>query len=274
MTEINQSMPTADSTQSDELVFEEASEETQAPETTEENSPESTDASIEAPKEAPKEPEVKEPEFLKIKYNGAEEGLTKDQTITLAQKGRNYDKVVARLEAMQNNPTLKVFAEQANRAGLSIDEYAQRLSEFQEQSQIHNLANEFKKSNPDVDDKIAEQYARQAYQNMQYQKKQNEAQRAQQAADIRRQTANEEMAVFMREYPNVDVRELPKEVIDDINSGQNLMSAYRGYENRLLRDQLAAERKNISNKRTSTGSVSENTASDESDPFLQGFLGK
>ena len=274
MTEINQSMPTADSTQSDELVFEEASEETQAPETTEENSPESTDASIEAPKEAPKAPEVKEPEFLKIKYNGAEEGLTKDQTITLAQKGRNYDKVVARLEAMQNNPTLKVFAEQANRAGLSIDEYAQRLSEFQEQSQIHNLANEFKKSNPDVDDKIAEQYARQAYQNMQYQKKQNEAQMAQQAADIRRQTANEEMAVFMREYPNVDVRELPKEVIDEINSGQNLMSAYRGYENRLLKDQLAAERKNISNKRTSTGSVSENAASDESDPFLQGFLGK
>ena len=274
MTEINQSMPTADSTQSDELVFEEASEETQAPEVTEENSPESTDASIEAPKEAPKAPEVKEPEFLKIKYNGAEEGLTRDQTITLAQKGRNYDKLQARLQAMENNPTLKVFAEQANKAGISIDEYAHRLSQYQEQSQIHSLMSEFKKQNPNVDDSVAEQYAKQAYQNMQYQKKQNEEQRLQQAADIRRQTANDEMAVFMREYPNIDVRELPKEVIDDINSGQNLMSAYRGYENRMLKEQLAAERKNVANKRISTGSVSENMANEESDPFLQGLLGK
>ena len=65
-----------------------------------------------------------------------------------------------------------------------------------------------------------------------------------------------------------------KEVIDNINSGQNLMSAYRGYENRMLKEQLAAERKNVANKRISTGSVSENMANEESDPFLQGLLGK
>ena len=271
MSEANQPMTNAAETPTndDELVFEEVGEE---PETSTEPSTEtSTEAGTE---KAEQENHQVEPEFIKIKYNGAEEGLTRDQTITLAQKGRNYDKLQARLQAMENNPTLKVFAEQANKAGISIDEYAHRLSQYQEQSQIHSLVSEFKKQNPNVDDSVAEQYAKQAYQNMQYQKKQNEEQRLQQAADIRRQAANDEMAVFMREYPNVDVKELPKEVIDDINSGQNLMSAYRSYENRMLKEQLAAERKNVANKRISTGSVSENMANDESDPFLQGLLGK
>ena len=35
--------------------------------------------------------------FMSIRYNGADENLTREQAIELAQKGKNYDKIYNRL---------------------------------------------------------------------------------------------------------------------------------------------------------------------------------
>lgn len=65
---------------------------------------------------------------------------------------------------------------------------------------------------------------------------------------------------FVKEYP--DVKELPQPVIDDMNNGANLLDAYARYENKTLKEQLAAlkegkeiEKQNADNELASTGSV-------------------
>ena len=103
-------------------------------------------------------------DFLNIRYNGEDKALTQDEAIMLAQKGMNYDKVKGKLDALENG-ALKSISAIAERAGMTIDEYAERLNDFQEQSEITQIANEYQKKHPDVDDDAAHEYANAVYQN-------------------------------------------------------------------------------------------------------------
>lgn len=223
--------------------------------------------------ETPEQP--KDDWKLDIKYNGAVESLTKEQAIEYAQKGRNYDKVMERLNALQNDPTRQVFEEQARRAGLSLEDYAQRLQRFQEESNITRIANDFKQKNPDVSDEVANQYARAEYQNQINLRAQQDAMQRQQMQNVRQQKARDQVEAFLETYPDVDIRTLPQEVVDDINlRGETLLSAYRAFENKRLRSELEAARTNQANKAKATGNLSDNAGSDtDGDPFLQGLLG-
>lgn len=223
--------------------------------------------------ETPEQP--KDDWKLDIKYNGATESLTKEQAIEYAQKGRNYDKMMERLNALQNDPTRRVFEEQARRAGLSLEDYAQRLQRFQEESNITRIANDFKQKNPDVSDEVASQYARAEYQNQINLRAQQDAMQRAQAQNVRQQKARDQVEAFLETYPDVDIRTLPQEVVDDINlRGETLLSAYRAFENKRLRSELEAARTNQTNKAKATGNLSDNAGSDtDGDPFLQGLLG-
>ena len=237
---------------------------------------ESTDTAAE-PAESTEEPAAEPVDDWKldIKYNGATESLTKEQAIEYAQKGRNYDKMMERLNALQNDPVRAVIAEQARRANMTTEEYVDRLQRFQTESDITRIANAFKEKNPDVSDEVATQYARAEYQNQINARQQQEALQRQQADSVRQQKARDQVEAFLNTYPDVDIRALPQEVIDDINlRGETLLSAYRAYENKRLRSELEAARTNQANKAKATGALSENAGSDDGgDPFLQGLLG-
>ena len=258
----NQSVESTESA-TDELMFDEVAETTDSSET---ESSENNEAK-ETPKESP---------FLKIRYNGADEDLTQEQAVELAQKGRNYDKIYQRLQDLQNDPTRAVFEEQAQSAGLTLQEYANRLKEFQQASAINKIAKEFMAKNPDATEEIAKQYAQSEYRNQEALKAQQKAQEAQRTEQERQSRAQEQVAAFVNEYPDVNIRELPQEVVDDINkNGETLLSAYRRYENKQLRAELAAARKNNSNRSKATGNLTDNAGSSTAgDPFLQGLLGK
>lgn len=254
-----------ESMENDDLSFDEANttsdEETHETETSETETTET--------------PEPQDDWKLDIKYNGAIESLTKEQAIEYAQKGRNYDKVMSQLNALRNDPTRQVFEEQARRAGLSLDEYAQRLQRFQEESNITRIANDFKQKNPDVSDEVANQYARAEYQNQINLRAQQDAMQRAQAQSVREQRAKDQVEAFLQTYPDVDIRTLPQEVVDDINiRGETLLSAYRAFENKRLRSELEAARTNQANKAKATGNLSDNAGSDTGgDPFLAGLLG-
>ena len=254
-----------ESMDNDDLSFDEAN--TTADEETHETETSET--------ETPETPEPQDDWKLDIKYNGAIESLTKEQAIEYAQKGRNYDKMMERLNALQNDPTRRVFEEQARRAGLSLDEYAQRLQRFQEESNITRIANDFKQKNPEVSDEVANQYARAEYQNQINLRAQQDAMQRVQAQNVRQQKARDQVEAFLQTYPDVDIRTLPQEVVDDINlRGETLLSAYRAFENKRLRSELEAARTNQANKAKATGNLSDNAGSDTGgDPFLAGLLG-
>lgn len=258
---VNQPIETSES---EDFVIEEAIQDT------EESSEETTT------NETPVEEQTEEPKDdfdLEIKYNGSEEHLTREQAIELAQKGKNYDKIYERLQNLQNDPIRQVFEEQARRAGLTVEEYANRIVQFQNESDINRIARDFKEKNPDATDEIAEQYARAEHQNRMNQRQQELDLQRQQMEQSRQEQARNEVLDFQRVYPDVDIAKLPKEVIDDINSGTSLMSAYRAYEISQLKTELSALRKNEENKSRSVGALNENNSNESGeDPFLTGLL--
>lgn len=230
--------------------------------------------SEESQPETPTESTEPEAPFMTVKYNGAEQGLSQDEAITYAQKGMNYDKVYGQLEQMRNDPVRRAFEEQAARAGLTLNEYADRLEQFQRESAINRLANNFMNENPDATEDIARKFAEAQYQSDIAQKQQEQANyRAQEEAN-KEQWAYQQIEAFQRAYPDVDIRTLPTDVIDEINAGESLLSAYRAHENREMKNTINALRQNKSNEATSTGNLSNNNGAEGGgDPFLQGLLG-
>ncbi len=234
----------------------------------EQASEEPTEATEEQASETPAEP------FLRIKYNGQEEDLTAEQAKELAEKGRNYDKVKQQRDMLQNDPMRKTIESLAKSAGMEVNDYVARLGQLQERTRINQIAQQFRAEHPGADDSTALDYAKQAYQNQQIAEQQEREAYEQQAANIRKEKAQAEVAAFAQEYPDVDLFNLPADVIERINQGESLMSAYHAYENKQLKAEMAALRKNANNKRKAVGSVAKNSASDTGgDPFLAGLLG-
>jgi len=240
---------------------------------------------IEEVNDTPDEEEVEETEveeteptptedFLQIRYNGQDQSLTREQATTLAQKGMNYDKISQKLQDALNNPVLKIVESNAKKAGLSVEEYTNRLAQYQDSLSIQQIAKEFKTQNPDVSDAVATQYASEVYKNRQAQSAREEAERAQQASQAEQDALVAEVKAFQSRFPDVDIENLPNEVIDDINMGTPLMEAYLTYENQQLRNRLTNSQTNARNRNNSVGKVSENTGKGTgNDPFIQGLLG-
>ena len=206
---------------SDAVGADNSSSETTAPETSKET------VETEGAKPASDGKPDEEP-FLDIKYNGAEEHLTKEEAVTLAQKGRNYDKIMEKYNSLANSPALKIINEQAKRANMSVDDYVSRLQEFQRKSDQNKIAQKFREDHPDADDDVHDAYAEQAYQNQQAQEKQQEEKQAADAQKNLEETAKRMLDAFVQEYPDVDVTNLPEEVKVDIDqNGMSLLDAYR-----------------------------------------------
>lgn len=223
----------------------------------------------------PSEDKSAEQPFLDIKYNGAEEHLTKEQAITLAQKGRNYDKIMDKYNQLANSPALKIISEQAKRANMSVDDYVSRLEEFQRRADQNKIAQQFREQHPDAEDDVVDAYAEQAYQNQIAQEKAQEVKAQEDYQANLQERAKQMLDDFIAEYPDVDVTQLPEEVKNDIdNNGMSLLDAYRAYDLKLTKQALADERQNKANRSASTGTLSDNKGSVESnDAFLQGLLG-
>ena len=210
--------------------------------------------------------------FLNIRYNGEDKSLNHDQAVMLAQKGMNYDKVKGRLDELENG-ALRSISQIAQRAGLTIDEYAQRLNDFQEQSEITQIANEYQQKHPDVDDDAAQEYANAVYQNK------REAQNRKNAEEQKQKEAQtdayfrDQVQQLYNYNPDIDIEHLDVEVIDDINAGMSPMEAYLRWENKSLRTKATNNAVNAKNKKNAN-SLKANSSSASGDPFLEGLLGK
>jgi hypothetical protein len=210
---------------------------------------------------------------LDIRYNGQNQTLNREQATTLAQKGMNYDKINEKLQQALNNPVLKVLESNAKKAGMSVEDYANRMAQFQDTMNIQQIAKDFQKQNPDASDAVATAYANEVYKNRlaDIAKQDAEAAKASEQAEQNKLIA--EVQAFTQRFPDVDIEKLPADVIDDINAGTPLMEAYLSYENQQLRNRLSNHDTNEKNKNNSVGKVSDNSGSDKTDPFLEGLLG-
>ena len=219
--------------------------------------------------------------LVPIKFNGqvfnvpneAIEALAKSLNIPVAeaqvlmQKGLNHDHVKSEMD--QDRETLEFYAAQN---GMTVPQYMKALREQKEASGIaaeeQALAEKFPDENPQIIKMLAE---------MQFRQKQQDAEAAKQQQKQAAETKKDEMfAAFVKAYP--DVKELPPEVVQKMNEGEDLTAAYTAYENRLLKEQLAnmetqkkVEEKNKSNVNTALGSLEGNNSNTERDPFMDGL---
>lgn len=256
-----------ESTASDDL-FDEGTETTTSAE------PEAKESTTETSESQPEtNAETTEP-FLDIKYNGAIEHLTRDQAIELAQKGRNYDKLNEKYQSEMNSESRRKFENMAKANGMSLDEYANRLGEFQRQTSIRKIANQIKEQYPNADEEFVNAYAESRYENQVNDEQRAEAQKAVQAQQNVEKTAKEWVDAFVQEYPDVDLEHLPAEVKTDIDvNGKSLLDAYRAYDLKITKQALAAERQNKANRASATGNLSESAGDAGGDDFLSGLLG-
>lgn len=82
---------------------------------------------------------------------------------------------------------------------------------------------------------------------------------------------------FMREYPLVTAENIPEEVLRRVSEGEAPLGAMRAYENRQLKQELAALRQSLAryetgeeNRKKSTGTA-RGTGAAEPDAFLSGL---
>lgn len=243
----------------------------------------------EAPVVEPQQTEqvVEETSFLDIVYNGQPMHLTKEQAITLAQKGQNYDKKVQELEALKNSPERQIFARMAQQSGMTVDQLISSFEDNLRQSTIQVRAEQLMR-NEYMDQSTAMRVAqaeiekeellnqRNAEQQQRNQAQQEFIQR-QQAEQQRKAQFNNEFAEVLREnpdfakkYPTFD--SLPKVMQEAVRNGSGIKGAYQQVQIEELRNEVAVYKQNEKNKSMSPGSVS-GVGTKAIDPFEAALFG-
>ena len=210
------------------------------PETTEEPAAPEAEETTEPKESAETETEPPVEDLYELKHLDEVKSVTREEVIALAQKGMDYDRIRAKLDAP--NQYEEFVKEMAAQQSITADE-------FVDNTRAALLA---KKENIDLSvAKQRIQLDRREKALSQKEKAQTEAEEKQNAAERKR---NEDFKAFLNTYKDVDVKSIPKEVWDSVAKGETLVNAYMRYENAQLKAQLEAEKKNNENRAKTTGS--------------------
>ncbi len=250
-----------DSFESDTTVSNES--ETNEAVTTEESSEVSTEVQEQTPAQT-----------LKIKYNGKEEDISLEDAVILAQKGRNYDHVIAERDELRSIKSMLESAAKKN--GTTIEGYIQKLNEDDARAERAAELKSLEEMYPDADEDVLKELAELKLEKSKREKAQLDADNEREAQEERVKPWRE----FMAAFPGVDVESLPKSVISEIHGGKSPVVAYHEHLNaelkreieELKRDNQLAEQRG-KNKALSAGSAVGDAAEKDKDDFLSGFFG-
>lgn len=183
-----------------------------------------------------------EAETLTIKYNGEEKHITLDEARILAQKGMNYDHVVAERDTKYKRE-LDFLDRVAEREGLTRAQYMERENSLQAEN---------KTENPNQTDG-----------------------RARAAAEIRR--ISDSLGVtgpwsgLFKKYPTLSRTEAYGTLSESVARG---MTPIEAYQEKLIEEKdnlLRIARENGASARRSVGSLEGDGAHTHRDEFLEGF---
>lgn len=203
-------------------------------------------------------PAAEEPaeQTFDLKFLGETKTVSKDEVITLAQKGLNYDKIlgerdVAKQEVSRLQEYEAFLKELAGPGGMSIED-------LMDSTRAEVLAKKEGLDNSVALQRIKLDRDRKAFE---AEKARKETEKRQ-AEEAEKQRSNQFLQ-FAKEYPDVDPKDIPKEVWDKFNEGVSLTAAYSTYENKKLREEVKSWKEkaetaeqNYKNQQRSTGSQS------------------
>lgn len=238
-----------------------------------EDNAESSDEIEDTPVEEQVSEQTEETPFLEVVYNKEKKGLSKEEALTFAQKGMNYDKMVERFNSL--NAPLEELARMNN---MNVNDFLNHLGQTQMQFEVSTTFNKLKEQYPNSDEELLKKLAEnEVNRRINVQAQQMETQKHEQE-DAQRQKALHDVELFKKEFPDVDYSNLPSQVYEDIKSGHTLLSAYYKYQNsqnsehiKQLEANAEIKKKNEANKNRSFGQTT-NVGGGEHDPFLDGLF--
>lgn len=268
--DIIQTEVTEESAALDESYFDDAwdeetttvEEETEGPEAnqqTEENDQQNEEAETEEHSEntaneskdtAPTHPEEKEDTFT-LRYMKEDKQYSRNDTIILAQKGLDYDRVRAERDTLKSEiPTFKEYKsfleELASDSGVSVDQLMENI-------RATRLVERERKAGNIISETAAKEQ-------IQREKSARDKDNAVQEDEINpeevpvQKTKDLDVATFIKAFPDVKADDIPESVWIEVMNGADLTSAYTRYENKQLRNRIAAIEQNQKNAERSTGS--------------------
>ena len=199
-----------------------------------------------------------QPEMFTIKNRDETRSVTRDELISMAQKGWDYDHV------RQERDQLRQYREQADPALELVKSYAQRnnmsVPDYLDFCRKHELmASGMTQQDAEqrirFDKERAELDRQQAELNAFRQQQDSMKQRALEAQQARQR----DIQSFYAAYPGVDPKSIPHEVWSAVQAGQTLTNAYTMHENKRLQAEIAAMKQNEKNKAKSPGSLGGNS---------------
>lgn len=201
---------------------------------------------VEEPKEEEKEQPIPEFDF-EIIYNGAKQKLTKEEAISLAQKGMDYDRI------RSDHDFLKEFAD---KAGQSVEEYKASLIEKARDFGIQQLMEE---------ENISEKVATELYDSRESAIKNLARENEQKQAEEKQAKITAELQRLKNFKPDIDVSKVSNEIWDKVaNEGMSLIEAIMFDEVSTLRNENSILKTNAKNKEqeVTTGTASEQKVKD------------
>lgn len=238
----------------------------------------------EAQPEAETEPEEKAEEQFELNYMGARETVGRNEVIALAQKGRDYDRIreerdsaMTELKELREikpayekyNSFLSALAEQSSTDVQSVMDMLSAKA-MMEQARVNGtvLTEDIALQKVKLERERKEFEAEKAGKPAQEADKKEEPQPAEDPAQAKR---TDDFVAFAKAFPDVDGAKIPKEVWDAYHGGQSLVAAYSLYENKQLKERLAAKEQETKNRERSTGSQASAGAGKEKDAFDLGW---
>lgn len=215
-------------------------------------------------------------QLFELKHLGETKNVNRDEVVTLAQKGMDYDRVT------EKNTQLETQVSEQKQQLAQLTEHENALQELAKQSGItveelvENMLIAVTKSKYGIDDdgmaleRVKLDRERRALD-------QERAALAPQKQEQEQQAANEKWRgecfdAFAKAYPDVDPASIPNGVWEAFNRGETLVSAYARERNKALEAEIARMKteqetrdRNAANAARSTGSQSSagKTGSDE-----------
>lgn len=199
--------------------------------------------------------EADQPTF-DLKYMGEIKTVGREEVVTLAQKGLNYDRILgerdtAKAEVSRLQEYENFLQELAGPDNLTIEDL------------IDSTRAEVLAKKEGLDPSVALQRIK-----LDRDKRAFEAKKSREQADQRAKQAEEERQQddfrrFVQAYPGVKAQDIPAEVWEKVRGGVPLVTAYAQHENKQLREENAALKakvetaeQNKKNEERSTGSQS------------------
>lgn len=182
----------------------------------------------------------------------------RDEVVTLAQKGMDYDRKVTKL-----NNTIAEYEdfikEMIGPGNLSIEQF---MDSVRAKLLIENEKREGRTlSEHDAIFRVQSARADEA-----------KAEAVQdKPAEADPHNVNEDIRRFVSAYPDVKAESIPQAVWDEVNKGSDLLSAYTRHENAELRQKLKALETNNRNSQRSTGSRKTAGSGATRDAFDEGW---